>query len=118
MGKLMRSNGFTDLQAYGGKKLASCLTAAGVGLLAGPFGCLASVAFWIATEVVTTLFKCMLAKLFGEGFTTYFGESETLELIRSVYRYFEMKMKGGLNASLKWMLDFMESTQNGQKKLA
>ena len=71
MGKLMRSNGFTDLQAYGGKKLASCLTAAGVGLLAGPFGCLASVAFWIATEVVTTLFKCMLAKLFGEGFTKY-----------------------------------------------
>ena len=114
VGKLMSSTGFTDLQAYGGKKLASCLTAAGVGALAGgPFGCLGSVAFWIASEVVTTLFKCLFAKLGGKRYTeTFGGESDTLKLIGSIYRYFEMKMKNGLVASLKWMADYMESTQS------
>ena len=119
VGKLMSSTGFTDLQAYGGKKLASCVTAAGVGALAGgPFGCLGSVAFWIASEVVTTLFKCLLNKLVGKSFTEKFGESDTLKLIGSIYSYFEMKMKSGLVASLKWMSDYMESTQSRLKKLA
>ncbi len=119
VGKLMKSAKFTDLEAYGGKKLASCLTAAGVGGFAGgPAGSLASVALWIATEVIATFVKCLLAKMFGDGFSSIFGESETLELIKSIYRYFEIKITCGLNASLKRMMDYMESTQSRQKKLA
>ena len=115
---LMRKTGFTDLQAYGGKKLASCLTAVGVGLISGgPWGCLASLAFWIASEIVATLIKLLLAKLIGKAFTEKFGESETWDLIKSVYKFFEVKIKSGLNASLIWMEEYMKSTQCGQKKL-
>ena len=118
VGSLMRKNGFTDLQAYGGKKLASCLTAVGVGLISGgPWGCLASLAFWIASEIVATLIKLLLAKLIGKAFTEKFGESETWDLIKSVYKFFEVKIKSGLNASLIWMEEYMKSTQCGQKKL-
>ena len=56
VGKLMKSKGFTDLEAYGGKKMASALTASGVGFVAGgPFGLLGSLAFWIATEIIAML---------------------------------------------------------------
>lgn len=119
VGKLMKNDGYTDLQAYAGKKAASFATAAGVGLIfGGPFGCLASIGFWIAAEVVSTLIKCLLAKAFGERFTSTFGESQTIELIKSIYRYFEMKVKGACDASLQWMQAYIESTQNRQKKLA
>ncbi len=118
VGSLMRKTGFTDLQAYGGKKLASCLTAVGVGLISGgPWGCLASLAFWIASEIVATLIKLLLAKLIGKAFTEKFGESETWDLIKSVYKFFEVKTKSGLNAGLIWMEEYMMSTQCGQKKI-
>ena len=119
VGKLMKSRGFNDLQAYAVKKVASFSTAAVVGLFAGgPFGLLGSLAFWIAAEVLATLFKCLLIECLGKDFTNIFGESDTLELIKSIYRYFEIKMKSKLDATLNWMKDYMESTQNRQKKLA
>ena len=118
MGKLMKYSGFTDLQSYGAKKLASLLTAAGVGALAGPFGVLGSVAFWIASEIVATLIKVILSKVFSDRFTNIFGESQTCDLIKSIYRYFEIKMRSGLDASLHWMKDYLMPTQDEQKKLA
>ena len=119
VGKLMSAKGFTDLEAYAGKKLASSMTAAGVGFMAGgPFGALGSVAMWIAMEVGACLVKCLLAKSFGEQFTNIFGESETLKLIRSIYRYFQMKWEGGMNASIDWMVDYIRANQNRQKQLA
>ena len=119
VGRLMKSAGFTNLQAYGGKKLASCLTAIGVGAVAGgPFGVLGSLAFWIAAEIVATLVKLLLGKIFGEGFTTMFGGSESIELIKSIYRFFEIKISSGVDASLEWMREYMEKTQTRTKKLA
>ena len=119
VGKLMSAKGFTDLEAYAGKKLASSMTAAGVGFMAGgPFGALGSVAMWIAMEVGACLVKCLLAKSFGEQFTNIFGESETLKLIKSIYRYFQMKWEGGMNASIDWMVDYIRANQNRQKQLA
>ena len=118
VGKFLRSTGFTDLQAYGGKKLASCLTAGLVGFFAGgPFGILGSIAMWIAMEVVAFLIKVIMTRYIGKTFINFFGKSETLELIKSIYRYFEIKMNAGLDASIRWMLDYISSDQNRQKKL-
>ncbi len=115
VGKLLRCAGCSDLQAYGGKKAASVLTAAGVGLVvAGPFGCLGSVCFWIVAEVIATLVKLLLGEILGEGFTAVFGESDTVNLIKSIYRYFEMKMISGLDAGLEWLLECKEESAHNR----
>ena len=115
VGKLMKCAGFTDLEAYGGKKVASFLTAAGVGLIVGgPFGLLGSVAFWIGAEVVATLIRCLLAKFYPK----YFDGSDTVKLIKSIYRFFKVKVESGLHIGLDRMLEYMESTQKRGKKLA
>ena len=102
--ELMRWDEFTELQVYAGGKLASCLTATGVGTVhGGPHGCVISVAFWLSAEVAATLIKVMLSKTFGTGFTSVFGESETVELIKSIYKYFDVKCKSGMDANLRWI---------------
>ena len=94
---------------------ASLLTAVGVGSIAGPCGILGSVMVWLATEALATFIKSMLGKIFGKSFTTKFGKSETLELVKSIYRYFEIKSSSGLTASLNGMWEYMKSTQKKDK---
>ena len=66
VGKMMKTAGFTNLECYAGKKLGSVLTAVGVGTVAaGPFGALGSLAFWFATEVMTTILKHICSKFLG-----------------------------------------------------
>merc|ERR1711872_208408 len=113
VGQIMQKKGFTDLQAYGGKKLASCLTTTGVGVLVGgPVGCLVSVVVWLAAEIVATFTRLLLAKTFGK---TIFGESDSVNLLKSIYTYFKMKLDGGMDASLQWMQDYIAQFQ--KKKL-
>ena len=66
VGKMLKTAGFTDLESYAGKKLASALTAVGVGAVAaGPFGALGSLAFWFATEIITCILKQICSKVLG-----------------------------------------------------
>ena len=85
----------------------------------GPFGALGSIAFWIATEVLATVVRLIMIKCFGERFTRLFGgESETIELMKTIYNYFAMKIQSGMNASLQWMMKYIElENGNMQKKL-
>jgi hypothetical protein len=106
---LARSAGFSELQSYGASKLASFLMAAGVGALAaGPFGILGSVGFWLIAEVIGTLLKIALGKHFGKKFTDVFGESQTMELIKSIYNYFKVQIDSGMNAGLEFMVDYIK----------
>ena len=112
MGPLLKKFGATNLEAYGGKKLASFLTAAGVGIAAGgSYGLLGAVIFWIASEIIATMVKLLLRW----AFPSLVGQSETVELVKSIYRYFEIKISSGLDASIKWMRKYMDSTQTKKK---
>ena len=54
--------GCDKIQAYGWSKLASFLTAAGIGALAGPFGALGAIGFWIASEIFAYFFRKFMEK--------------------------------------------------------
>jgi len=61
VGWLMRYFEFDDLQTLMGKKLASCLTAAGVGFCTGgPIGALASFVFWAVSWMVSVILELIV----------------------------------------------------------
>lgn len=114
----MESKEFSKIEAYGGSKLASVLTAAGVGSVAGgPFGLRASVGFWIATEIAAYIFRDLMERAFGQGFTDIFGESKTAELAKMIYNWFKAKIYIGMEHGITFMKEYINTSQ-GQKKIA
>jgi len=114
--KLLKKNGWDKTAAYGGSKAASLLTSAGVGAMAGgPVGLAASVAFWIGAEVAAYLVRKCLETIFGDGYISKFGESQTEALVLRIYDWFKCKIKNRTMSGIEWMQEYMKNAQGFKK---
>ena len=103
--------GCDEIAAYGGGKLVSFLTSAGIGFVAGPFGALGAAAFWIAAEIIAWALRKLFEKVFGDSYIKFFGESKTEGLVKRIVNWFRVKFETGLIYGLKWFYNLPESSQ-------
>ena len=93
---MLEQVGYDDIEAYGGSKLASFITASGVGniIVPGGPGLVASIALWVSLELLAFLIRKGLEKATGGKCNLIFGESKTEQLVFRIYKWIRQIMHG------------------------
>jgi len=91
---MLEQVGYDDIEAYGGSKLASFITAAAIGNIVAPGGpgLAASIALWVAAELISYLIRKGLEKATKGKCNLIFGESQTELLVKRIFYWTMTKL--------------------------